>query len=167
MEERIKYLLKIICEGYNGNLGKKVTQKLFYFFEKEGIDLGLRYGIHFFGPYSARLNDSIYYLEEEGYISIDDYGQTHTIRWIGEGGVDESILTVDEENIANRVISEFGSKSPLELEGLATIDFIASKEPDRSEDEIIKDFLDIKGKKFCEADAKNYYSVLKNYKLIK
>ena len=167
MEEKIKYLLRFICDGYDGNLGKKATQKLFYFFEREGIDLGLRYGIHFFGPYSARLNDIIYSLEDDGVLSIDNRGQTHVIQWIGDELTDEEVLSDDEKNIAKRVIKVFGSKSSLELEGLATIDFIASRESNNPEEKIIESFMKIKGTKFSLNDAKKYYEELKNIQLIK
>ena len=59
--------------------GKKAAQKMFYFFERKGIDLNLRYGIHYYGPYSAKLDNTLHILESEDYIDINTSSSTHVI----------------------------------------------------------------------------------------
>lgn len=145
-------LFQMLCEDYDGSeLGKKASQKLFYFFERYGIALNLRYGIHYYGPYSARLDDVMYELECEGYITIDTSKATHVISE-GVRQISEECLTEPERGIAENVIRRFGHKSPMELEALTTMDYIAnSMLSSRSEkQEILAKFREIKGTKFSE-----------------
>lgn len=167
MKERIEYLFKLLCDEYKGAaLGKKASQKLFYFFEREGIKLNLRYGIHYYGPYSSKLSDMMDSLENDGIISIDDNDMTHIIRWIGT----EEKLSCwpEDEKIARKVIDEFGNKSPLDLEGLSTMDFIANVTFDKkgNENELVDRFLTIKGEKFSKKEAKSYLQELKRLSLV-
>ena len=167
MESKVEDLFGVICEKYGGKLGKKASQKLFYFFEREGIDLDLRYGIHYYGPYSSKLSDAIYDLENEGVISVDTSQKTHTIQWKAKKNKN-NMLTNDEKKIAIRVMNDFGNKKPLELEALSTLDFVAQNLTDNSleKEKVIDKFMEIKGKKFSRNDAENYYSELQMLNLI-
>ena len=49
---------------------------------------------------------------------------------------------------------------------MATIDYLVSKEADCSKGHIIQEFLKIKGGKFSEIDAREYYEELKELQLI-
>ena len=65
-------LFDLIHNSFDGaQLGKKVSQKMFYFFERKGIALNLRYGIHYYGPYSSKLDNTLHVLESEDYIKIN------------------------------------------------------------------------------------------------
>lgn len=141
--------------------------KMFYFFEREGIDLNLRYGIHFYGPYSSKLDDEMYVLESEGYISINTDGATHIISR-GNRIVEREALSVREEEIVKYVMQIFGQKSPLDLEALSTMDYIANTIlcPGASDDEIINKFKQIKGTKFTQSVTENTLKELRTLKLI-
>lgn len=161
-------LFRLLCENFNGDkLGKKVTQKIFYFFEREGISLNLRYGIHFYGPYSSKLDNIMHMLENEEYIFIDTTGTTHVI---SQGSKTDSIntLTENEEQIAKKVINNLSKKTPLELEALATMDYIANTLlPDfSSEQDIISKFKEIKGNKFTDTYIEKTFSELTDTGLI-
>ena len=156
-------LFVILCNKYDHELGKKVTQKMFYFFERKGINLNLRYGIHFFGPYSSKLDNAMHMLEWDGVISLNTSGITHTIS-LGDTLKESSTITGEEEAIASYVIETFKSKSPYELEALATMDYIANSMlgGTYNDELIIKKFIEVKGDKFNQSVINKTLDELKN-----
>lgn len=167
MENIKKYaeLFSMLYANFDGGkLGKKVAQKMFYFFERMGIELNLRYGIHYYGPYSSRLDNMMHILECEDYICIDTTGPTHVIS-TGEFSVD-NFLSEEEKQIATFVIETFAHKKPLELEALATMDFVASSMNCSDKDEIIENFKLIKEDKFNSTIIDETYSILSEIGLI-
>lgn len=171
MENIKKYaeLFGLLCENFKGAqcLGKKASQKMFYFFEREGISLNLRYGIHFYGPYSAKLDNVMHILESEDYISIDTSKTTHEIS-LGTERVEESMLSQEEKKTAASVIESFAHKTPLELEVLTTMDYIANSIlPEHVSDEERKQkFKEIKGTKFNDSAIDEALTELKGLGLI-
>ena len=167
--ERTAVLFGMLCDKYDGAdiLGKKAAQKMFYFFERKGIDLNLRYGIHFYGPYSAKFDDEMYVLESEGYISINTDGPTHIISR-GSRTVEKDVLSEEEKGVVKYVIQIFEHKSPLDLEALSTMDYIANSIlcPGASDDAIVDKFKQIKGTKFSQGMIENTLQELKQLKLI-
>lgn len=155
-------LFVILCNKYDHELGKKVTQKMFYFFERKGINLNLRYGIHFFGPYSSKLDNAMHMLEWDGIISINTSGVTHTIS-LGDTPIESSTITGEEEAIASYVIETFKSKSPYELEAFATMDYIANSLLGGiyTDELIIEKFKEVKGDKFKQPIINKTLSELK------
>ncbi|MCM1170943.1 MAG: hypothetical protein NC393_02335 [Clostridium sp.] len=166
--ENHAYLFELICEKFDGaELGKKAAQKLFYFFEREGIALNLRYGIHYYGPYSEKLDNIMYYLESENVIKIDDSGKTHVISK-GNAQITHNSLSDDDEKCAIQVIEQFAHRSPRELEALATMDYVANNlvYAPISKEKIINKFKEIKGTKFDEATIENTFDELRKLNLI-
>lgn len=166
-KEKIVELFSMICTQFDGApLGKKVTQKLFYFFERKGIKLNLKYGIHFYGPYSSKLDTAIHVLESDDYLTIDTSGMTHIISMKNNYN-DKNALSPDERTIANSVITLFAHKSPLELEALATMDYVANVMLDQpNKIKIINSFKTIKGNKFSDEMIDSAFSELEKDKLI-
>lgn len=166
-KDKIAKLFEILCDKFDGApLGKKATQKMFYFFERKGIDLNLRYCIHYFGPYSSKLDNAMHLLESEDYISIDTSGITHIIS-IGESKLETSPLSNEDEKIAEDVLESFAHKSALELEALTTMDYIANTILESSDKkEIINQFKSIKGSKFNDNFIESTYQELITLKLI-
>lgn len=151
--EMMAELFQMLCKEYDGAvLGKKATQKIFYFIERKGFGLNLRYGIHYYGPYSSKLDDIMYELESEGYLSINTNGPTHIIN-IGSREISGSSLNEEQQRIVKYVLDTFEHKSPLELEALSTMDYIANfiLRGMAVDGEIIKKFKQIKGDKFDQA----------------
>lgn len=134
-------------------LGKKVSQKMFYFFERKGIVLGLRFGIHFYGPYSSVLDDSMHILESEDYIKIDTSETTHKIS-LGCQEIERNILSNEEIKYAKFILENFADKTPRDLEALSTMDYIANSiyEGNFTKNELIKKFKEIKGQKFSDKE---------------
>lgn len=91
--------------------------------ERKGVNLGLNYSIHFFGPYSSKLDQAMHVLESQDIIRIDTSGMTHIIRK-GDVKIPNS-LTVEEQNSVQFVLDSFSNKTALELEAITTLDYAA------------------------------------------
>ncbi len=156
-------VLKNICE--NRTLGKKAVQKLMYLIERKGVDLELGYTIHFFGPYSSKLDNILHILQNEELIEINTQGVTHTIS-IKDVDFNMKHLSKDEKEKVAFVLDRFGNKTALELEGITTLDFVArSLEPKGKvkvkDEEIIKEVVRIKGQKFSDEQLQSYLKELR------
>ena len=80
---------------------------------------------------------------------------------------DKNALSPDERTIANSVITLFAHKSPLELEALATMDYVANVMLDNpNKIQIIDSFKMIKGKKFSDEMIDSAFNELEKDKLI-
>ena len=162
MNNKMNYLFERVCKEYKGaELGKKATQKIFYFFERQGVELNLRYGIHYYGPYSQRLSDYIDELETEGIITVAEEKRTHVISWNMDCDY-ESELDNSEKRIVDSVLANLYKKTPVELEALSTMDYVKHSilSNKATDNEIVECFLEIKGKKFNRKDAFSYLAEL-------
>lgn len=166
---KLAEVMQIVSQNYSNadKLGKKVVQKMFYFFERSGVQLNLRYGIHYYGPYSSRLDNYLHILENMDYIKIDISGKTHKIS-SGDVKVSEEILTKSEKDTIEAVIKNLSSKTPLQMEALATMDYVSHFIffDQACESEIKDKFREIKGTKFNESEISEAYKTLKKLKLI-
>lgn len=158
--------LERICE--KGNQGKKAVQKLMYLIERKGVDFELGYSIHFFGPYSEKLDDILHRLESDEIVNIDTSGRTHIVRVLDSSLCEGATLSPEERKIVEYVINEFGNKSAFELEGIATLDYIACNLPpgNQSDTDIINGVKRIKGTKFSEQQLKQYLEILKTHQYL-
>lgn len=157
-------VLESICN--NKSLGKKAVQKLMYLIERRDVDLGLEYTIHFFGPYSANLDNILHVLENEEVIDIDTTGRTHTVSVIDLSKCEGSGLSAEDRKTVDQVIEIFGNKSAFELEGITTLDYVACKLTDgdrKSDIDIINGVKRIKGTKFSDTQLNQYLETLKEY----
>ena len=154
-----KYALLIgdICADQK--TGKKKLQKLMYLIERKGVQLDLRYSIHFFGPYSSKLDHIIHILENEDWLDIDTSGQTHRIIMKKEGN---GQLSKEDNILVDMVRKVFYDKSPMELEALTTIDYVATTllHGNATRADVIKQVKIIKGKKFSSQELEKEYDVL-------
>lgn len=154
-----KYALLIgdICADQK--TGKKKLQKLMYLIERKGVQLDLRYSIHFFGPYSSKLDHIIHILENEDWLDIDTSGQTHRIIMKKEGN---GQLSTEDNILVDMVRKAFYDKSPMELEALTTIDYVATTllHGNATRADVIKQVKIIKGKKFSSQELEKEYDVL-------
>lgn len=158
-------LFDMLCNSFDGaKLGKKAAQKMFYFFERKGINLNLRYGIHYYGPYSAKLDNTLHILESEDYIEINTNSSTHVISM--KKGVSVNALSENQKLIADTVIKAFSHKTPLELEALATMDFVSNTMKCSTKEQIVNTFREIKGNKFTEVMIEESYKTLQQLGLI-
>jgi len=77
-------------------------------------------------------------------------------------------LSPEERKIVEYVINEFGNKSAFELEGIATLDYIACNLPpgNQSDTDIINGVKRVKGTKFSEQQLKQYLEILKTHQYL-
>ena len=158
-------IIKQIC-SVHPEPGKKLVQKLMYLIERRGVDVGLNYKIHFFGPYSEKLDNALHFLESDDVIEIDaGRGMTHVIKFCGTDEEIADALTPAEQEQISFVLKNFGAKSPLELEALTTLDYAANNlmKNDISDEKIVKQVKEIKGTKFTEEVLYKELQILKKY----
>lgn len=144
--ERNSIIIGQICDRIEP--GKKMLQKLMYLIERQGVNLDLNYSIHFFGPYSSKLDEMIHTLESYDKLNIDTSGVTHIVR---KGNVPiMGQLDDDNQRKINFVLEYFSNKSAFDLEAITTIDYVANKmlKGSKDEKEIISRVQKIKGNKF-------------------
>lgn len=130
--------------------GKKMLQKLMYLIDRSGLDLDLNYSIHYFGPYSSKLDNTMHILESYDKLNIDTSGSTHIIR-PGEVAIEGDLDEQDQQKV-DFVMDNFSSKSAHELEAITTIDYVATAMLKRkgSDQEVIDKVKQIKGSKFSQ-----------------
>ena len=153
-------IIKEICE--KAEPGKKMVQKLFYLMERKGLQLNLSYSIHYFGPYSAKLDTALHTLESLGAIEIDTSGMTHVIKE-GKHLIEDCLERADAD-IVNFVLDNFLGKTTLELEALTTLDYAATVilKNEYSDKDIIEQVAKIKGSKFNSEYLARELAVLRN-----
>lgn len=163
--EKCAIVIEEICKKIEPEKnGKKMIQKLLYLIERKGVNLDLGYSIHYFGPYSSKLDNALHTLENMGVIEIDTSGMTHVIK-PGENpiGDEGNELAQDVQEKINYVIDHFLGKSALELEAITTLDYAATQILDEtaSDEDIIEQVIKIKGTKFSKEYLKKELKLLK------
>ena len=158
-------ILHYICQ--NQEPGKKMVQKLMYLMERKGIDLGLNYSIHFYGPYSASLDDALHALEARGIINITMDHLTHKITPVDRNHFPRELEEGDKKAVFD-VLSNFGKKSAADLEAYTTLDYVAHTMlgDEGTEEQVIQDVLKIKSKKFSLEELQEKYQVMKQLNYI-
>lgn len=158
-ENKYSAVIDMICEVRTP--GKKTLQKLMYLMERRGLELNLNYGIHFYGPYSSKLDDMLHFLEAQDIIAIDTSGSTHKISILQKAA--ECTLSAGEKEAAQYVLEHFADYSPMELEAMTTLDYVANVmlKGEADESTIIRDVIKIKGSKFSEEELKKDLELLK------
>lgn len=146
--------------------GKKMLQKLMYLIERQGVNLDLNYSIHFFGPYSSKLDEMIHTLESYDKLNIDTSGATHIIKK-GTTPIEGHLNEKDQQKI-NFVLEHFSNKSAFDLEAITTLDYVANKmlKDSADEDEIISKVQKIKGSKFSADCLAESFQILKRFHYI-
>ena len=162
MENNIAYLIKKTGELKEENPGKKFMQKIAYLIQAKGINLGLEYGMHFYGPYSAELDFCVVSLVAEGVAEFDYKGFSHLVGIVEghdpECSFDDSALEIIEE-----VINRHKKDSPGDLELLTTTHYVKKNFKIGSDDDIIKGVIKIKGSKYTTEKITSAIKNLEQY----
>lgn len=142
--------------------GKKMLQKLMYLIDRNGLNLDLNYSIHYFGPYSSKLDSTMHTLESYDKLNIDTSGSTHIIR-LGDVAIEGTLEQPDQQKV-DFVMENFSKKSAHELEAITTIDYVAAVMLKRqgSDHEIINKVKQIKGSKFSQEYLSDCLNTLKH-----
>lgn len=155
--EKYAAILQKICTV--SGTGKKKAQKLMYLMERKGVELSLDYTIHFYGPYSEKLDEALHVLDTQGIAQIDTSGYTHVIHIVQTQN--ESTIA-QELPIIEKVLEVFGHKSALELEAITTLDYAATSllHGRGNDEDIIHEVEKIKGQKFSRSQLKKDLQLL-------
>ncbi|MGI6383230.1 MAG: type II toxin-antitoxin system antitoxin SocA domain-containing protein [Tissierellaceae bacterium] len=160
--DRYAIIIDKICD--RTILGKKMLQKLMYLMERKGVDLNLNYSIHFYGPYSSKLDNAIQVLSSRDIINIDTSGMMHQIHIRDLSEVDNDLEEIEIQRV-DFILDHFSSKTANELEALTTLDFVAKevlKSSGRDED-IIEEVKKIKGSKYTTEYLQKELRILKDF----
>lgn len=143
----ITYIVKKISD-INGAPCKKTLQKMVFLIEKKNIDLGCRYGIHFYGPYSADLDFAVRELCDEGVLEIQYTPLEHRITVSDEAKKNEY-----HNDMIDEIIAEFAKDTASELELLATALYVY--QTDNNKSEVLPRVIKIKGTKYSNQRINN------------
>ena len=137
-----------------------------YLIDRRGVNLELNYSIHFFGPYSAKLNEMIQVLERYDKLTIDTSGVAHIIHNGNLPIVGQ--LNQEEQEKINFVLEHFSNRSAFDLEAITTIDYVANKllKGSTDEAEIISRVKKIKGSKFSDERLAESFQTLQQFQYI-
>ena len=134
--------------------GKKVFQKVCYFLqEAAGAQMGLRFRMRHYGPYSEELDDRLEDLAERGLLVVDDLGD-EGFRISAGANLQKADLSAAPWERIDAVLADLADEMGhgLRLELLATAHFLSTTQPYRgsSEDkeQLIARVQAWKGKKF-------------------
>jgi uncharacterized protein YwgA len=130
------------------------------------LDLGYDFSIHYYGPYSSTLDDSIHALQLQGIVEVIPDGRSHRICLTGLSDiVEKGTFNQTDEQIIASVLESFGSMSAFELELITTTDFVARELCKTlgkcSNNDIIDGVKKIKGDKFSDAKIEHAIIQLK------
>lgn len=164
--EKYTEITKKICDT-GIHPGKKMVQKLMYLIERKDVELDLDYSIHFFGPYSSRLDEALHILQMKGILDIDTSGMTHIIH-VNDPDDIPNTLEKKECAMVDFVLDKFASKTAAELEAITTLDYVATQllKNKGTQEEIIQGVIKIKGKKFSEDYLTREIRILKEFEYI-
>lgn len=119
-----------LLEAAGGQIvGKVRLQKVVYLLDQLGMDSGLEFEYHHFGPYSEELTDQIddekaFGAIEEKYGYRESDGVPYSIFAAAEKGAPDRIGALDSE-VAKRALQVMKESSPTVLELAATIHWLA------------------------------------------
>lgn len=157
-------------------LGRTALQKLAYFCKAVGVPIPCSFAIYTYGPYSDTITFSVESLLADEVI-VDKSSDTTTYSNYRLGPAADDLFRNCEQIIKphlsaiDTVVRVFGAFRPEELELIATLHFIAQRlrrtEPkDVTQEQVIREFVAVKGDKFPKAKVLAWYDALKNAKLI-
>jgi len=169
MDEKLERKIQVITnlirrrEAVNASTGKTAIQKIVFFIQKLGVDLGYKYILYTYGPYSVELMDDIDQITDLGYIKTvynPDYGG-----YVISSGEDytQNHLENVEKQIVEKVLDDYSGMKAKDLELRSTMLFLRTKleienqdlmketkitKPSFSEEEIRIAFQDMIDKKY-------------------
>lgn len=156
-------------------LGRTALQKLVYFSKSLGVPIPCDFHIYTYGPYSDTITFTVESLLADDVVVDTSPGKKYSDYRLGEQA-EEFFRDADEtvrpyEVKIDAVVRALGAFKPEDLELIATLHFlcqrqrtITGEEPAR--EEIIKEFLKIKGEKFSREQINAWYDALSSVKLI-
>ncbi len=165
LDKRIAFIRRIVdrCD----DIGKTKIQKISYFLQESvGAELGYRFRIHYYGPYSDDLDDALSFAESLGFVDIepDPDGFGYHVTACEEESPWPHRYDVSTERDVERIdkaIDILGALETYQLELYATIHLIGGHESKRSREETVEIVKKLKPK-FTNPQIDGAYQTLEN-----
>ena len=116
----------VLVQNARAKLGKTQVQKLVYFAQDCGVPLDYKYEIYHYGPYSFELAHDLGSLDSLGVINVDNDPSGFGFDISSGKFAQRFQLEPKYLKKVEKVISQFGSDTPAQLEVKATIHFVHS-----------------------------------------
>lgn len=152
MKDNVAYIIQQMIQINGHKPVKKALQKTVFLIEQKGVDLGFEYTLHFYGPYSAKLDQETSALNAEGVISFEYSQFGHKIDIETQETIEDENLTRIQMEIINDVIEHFKSRSASELELLTTAIYAYDRIGAHSRHGVYENVKRIKGEKYTDAE---------------
>ncbi len=118
-DEILKYVVSRLNERTE-QVGKTTAQKIMYFLKRLGI-VDYEYTMHYYGPYSSEVENSLRQLEYSNEFKITwNPDRGYFIRPSGEHS-DLNVLDVEKKQYIDHIIEKFSLRSAKELSLIATV----------------------------------------------
>ena len=153
----------------NGFLGRTAVQKLAYFSQVLGVPIPCSFEIYNYGPYSDDIKFAVDSLLADDQIydqspKPSSYSNYKSIPCPGRFSDEISDVVEHNRHRIQQVVDVFGQFRPEKLELIATLHFVSerlSRERKRTvEEEVIQEFLKIKGDKFDQKEVSEWFKAL-------
>jgi uncharacterized protein YwgA len=149
-------------------LGRTMLQKLVYFIQAKGVPVPFEYRLHYYGPFSQSLSESIEWLKVAGAIvdratdeSRSDFGPGANIEKVLEPHLGE--LHVHEAKV-DQVIEAFANLGGERMELLSTTHFVQNAAMvENTKSRTIREVRRVKGDKFSEEEIEEAIKYLKEH----
>ena len=169
LNKRIAFIRRIVdrCD----DMGKTKIQKISYFLQESlDVELGYRFRMHYYGPYSDDLDGALSFAESLGFIEIepdpDGFGYHVTACEEESPWPDRyDILTQHDVTPIDNAIDVLGKLETYELELYATIHLIGGPESTRSREQTVQTVKKLKPG-FTPLQIDGAYQDLRNARLI-
>lgn len=168
-------IVRAFQQHHRGNyLGRTALQKLAYFCQATGVPVPASFEIYNYGPYSDTITFTV-----ESMLADDVLRDVSRTTKYSNYKLSTPAVTFPadlQRSVSshlpqiNRVVKALGGFKPDQLELIATLHFIASRRRSFgfrvSEDDIEREFFQIKGDKFSTQEVKGWYKALESAGLL-
>ncbi len=169
-EFRTKALVTLIraLESRTHQLGKTQLQKLVYFLQELGVQLGYKYEIYHYGPYCFELSNDLSSLDSLNILDVESdpngFGFNIRLSRYANGYDPDPML----KEAVKRIVDKLGSNSAGQLEVKATIHFVQrvlARRGSANEDTVVGKVRTLKPH-FAEVFVRKCYEELQQERLI-
>jgi len=167
--EIIQYLVDKLQQS-----GKVKLQKTMYFLQEAlGVPLDYDYEMHYYGPYSFGLDDTLSEMQGKGVLSISQVlysgGYFGYDISLGKNAESDLKLLSEYKDKADKIVDIFNPMDAQTIELWATIHFVCSilneKKGDSNKEAVVKEVRLLKPK-FSEQDIEKAYDEMQNKGLL-
>lgn len=162
-EIRIACIVALVQNAKASRIGKTQLQKLVYFLQNAGVPLDYRYEIYHYGPYSFELSDEMGSLDSLGILNVESDPSGFGFNITSGKFAEKYQIGKKYQRKLEKVLVDFSSDTPAQLEVKATIHFvqkIMEKRGSIDQSKVTKKVKLLKPQ-FSDKFVKNCYSELK------